>query len=428
MRLGRSLSAVFFFLLASSLSEGAFELKGVYGGSDKLTGDVLPKTIAIGVGDVDRDGVFETTDTLTMDDLNPRHLFYLSHRPINKIIHVKIDTNLLDRRDGMAQANYSYDLKNGWISFRYIYDESNTVEVHYETSRDVDVFAGNNDGIGGQSPALYRKGSGLNYTFEELTSYAFDVNDVAVGDVNKDGHLDYLLATNSFPILGYNDGSGDIGSVVNFTGTPPSSYVELVDYDSDGDLDLYVSPSAAQRIVPTSGDADWGIIENYGDGSFQLTMNSGINFWGTPTQIKMGDMDGDGDLDLVKIKQNGGPGISVHQAIISTGPFLHTAWHSRVIRGYTEPGFGWAFFDMDSFEMNSISPKYIAMDEDYIYISETSSHRIQKRRLDNYDLVRQVSNGQGGNLNQFDHPHGIAVDNDYVYVADRNNNRVHRRF
>ncbi|MBK7641604.1 MAG: VCBS repeat-containing protein [Planctomycetes bacterium] len=97
-------------------------------------------------------------------------------------------------------------------------------------------------------------------------------------------------------------------SGIDFTLTsgrfPPTQILEvkggglaLVDYDDDGDLDLFV-PNGAYLDAPDAGPGA-RLFENLGDLQFRdVTKEAGISFHGWGEGVAVGDYDGDGHDDL----------------------------------------------------------------------------------------------------------------------------------
>jgi hypothetical protein len=78
------------------------------------------------------------------------------------------------------------------------------------------------------------------------------------------------------------------------------------------------------------------------------------------------------------------------------------------------------------------NPRGITIDENYIYVADTTNHRIHKRNKNDFSLVQLYGIGapygvaQSGatGTNAFYNPYGVAVHNDILYVTDYYNNRI----
>ncbi|MEZ5943913.1 MAG: FG-GAP-like repeat-containing protein [Planctomycetaceae bacterium] len=124
------------------------------------------------------------------------------------------------------------------------------------------------------------------------------VNEIALGDIDGDGDIDAIVTRGASGVASYatvlfNDGTGaytessqDLG-YSNFTGAV------LGDFDRDGDLDLYLATSTG--VAGVTDDTD-RVYLNDGNGVFTQTSQI-FNF--LTEAVEMGDMDGDGDLDIV---------------------------------------------------------------------------------------------------------------------------------
>jgi subtilisin-like proprotein convertase family protein len=123
---------------------------------------------------------------------------------------------------------------------------------------------------------------------------------VAVGDVNGDGRLDIVTGNSSeYSVVYLQDSQGSFATPHYFgTDIPSTSSVAVADMDGDGAPDIITGNGGQQNIVYFSD----------GNGSFTVgAVTCGITFnvrcYGTgadtTTSVAVGDMDGDGDLDII---------------------------------------------------------------------------------------------------------------------------------
>jgi hypothetical protein len=152
-----------------------------------------------------------------------------------------------------------------------------------------DIFLVNGDGKG--NAALYRNaGSGRFVNVTKAAKLEFHGNGMgcAVGDYDNDGHPDLAVSSGDSIRLFHNEGNGTFKDVTETAGiktsdqsSDPSRSIALgvtfIDYDQDGDLDLYVTrssdfpvedpkePISLPEIATAPGNILW---RNNGDGTF----------------------------------------------------------------------------------------------------------------------------------------------------------------
>ncbi|TPG66601.1 FG-GAP-like repeat-containing protein [Hymenobacter nivis] len=128
------------------------------------------------------------------------------------------------------------------------------------------------------------------FSGSQQVSVGFKPFDVALGDVDGDGDLDIVTAnqTGSSASIRLNNGTGTFsGEQQVLVGDQPVS-VALGDVDGDGDLD-FVTTSASGTTA--------SVRLNNGAGAFSGDQDVAVGF--NPFDVALGDVDGDGDLDLV---------------------------------------------------------------------------------------------------------------------------------
>jgi hypothetical protein len=129
------------------------------------------------------------------------------------------------------------------------------------------------------------------------SSATSESNDIDSVDLEGDGDADLVIATTAGVFFYVNDGSGQFAdeTATRIDFNLPAEIVEFGDVDGDGDPDLFVSGATLQLTDPPAPNR---LFRNDGSGHFvrDLTFPVGA---GLTNDAEFGDLDGDGDLDLV---------------------------------------------------------------------------------------------------------------------------------
>ena len=220
------------------------------------------------------------------------------------------------RSTGSAWADYDND---GWLDL-------------YACNRDEANFLYHNNGDG---------------TFTRITAGAIatDVDNssgCAWGDYDNDGWLDLVVANSGTPCcLYHNEGNGTftkitVGPVV--TDTSRCNGASWGDMDNDGDLDLMV----ATGLLGMYNDL---LYRNNGDGTFtKITDSPVVNEATWSGGSAWGDFDSDGDLDLFVGGYDGHNRLYENDG---TGTFASIDTGIVVTDGNYTMGAGWADYDND---------------------------------------------------------------------------------
>lgn len=167
--------------------------------------------------------------------------------------------------------------------------------------------------IFGRQNLLFRNNGAPNFTFTDITSQAgfaepgnnHESQDVTVGDFDTDGDLDIFVAGNFQTIgsttnqLWRNNGNGtftDVASTLGIDQTPQNAQSCCSgDIDNDGLLDLVVGAPGAIAIFRNSGSSFTDVAS-----AAEVTVS------GTVVSCQLSDLDFDGKLDLLLGLQSGG--------------------------------------------------------------------------------------------------------------------------
>jgi len=210
----------------------------------------------------------------------------------------------------------------------------------YDNDGDLDLLVTNF----ARPNALYQNnGDG---TFTDVTARSGvgdqrgDTYGITFGDYDKDGDLDFYVTSYEFYPDQFYRNNGD-GTFTNLSEVVGLKNVEerglgvcSLDYDNDGDLDIYVANDFGNDVL----------YQNLGNGTFRdVSLEAGIKGPYNAMGVAAGDYDNDGDLDIYIT--NGGTNV-LHRNN-GDGTFTDVAKAAGV---EDTPGIGWGamFFDYDN--------------------------------------------------------------------------------
>jgi len=204
-----------------------------------------------------------------------------------------------------------------------------TVCADYDNDGDTDIIVANddwgnflfqNDGKGKFAEVALT--SGIAY---DLRGGAQSSMGVACGDYNNDGRLDFHMTSyqRELATLYKNLGGGLFGDVTRATGAGTGTFSHvtwgngLVDFDSDGDRDIFIAcghlnDNVAKYDDTTVYDARNILLMNTGKGKFVNVSDKcgdGLAAKLSSRGAAFDDLDNDGDIDAVILNSRGGPTI-----------------------------------------------------------------------------------------------------------------------
>ena len=176
-----------------------------------------------------------------------------------------------------------------------------------------------NNGDGTFTDIAMESGTAVNENGEEQAGMG-----VSVGDYDSDGHLDVLVTnfSDETPTLYHNDGSGaftdtTFAAKLGHERKYVSWGVGLVDLDNDGWKDIFIAnghvyPEVDRYPSETTYRQAKQVFRNLGNGTFQdMSRSAGAAIQAEKASrgAACGDLDGDGDLDIIVVNLNERPSV-----------------------------------------------------------------------------------------------------------------------
>ena len=168
------------------------------------------------------------------------------------------------------------------------------------------IALGDFDGDGDLDAAVANENNEINLVYENtggsfstaptnLGTLAARSRSIKAGDIDLDGDIDLVVGNFQGNIVWHeNDGTGTFADAVNISSSSGKTWpIELVDFDGDGDLDVIDgqdNPNTTNRIYRNSAANTSNVLFTAEDLGTELL---------DTRSLAVGDIDGDGWLDLV---------------------------------------------------------------------------------------------------------------------------------
>src|SRR6266545_7991585 len=165
------------------------------------------------------------------------------------------------------------------------------VPTDFNNRRDMDLLVVNY----GKAPELYsnqRDGTFRNVAKDVGLDVDGHWTSVAAGDVNKDGFTDFFYGRADGPgLFAFSDGKEKFKTTAAPSGSEAARAAQFLDYDNDGLLDCVVLTDKGVRV--------WRNVGNGWIDTSERAVASGMAMPGAGRLFAAGDIDSDGDTDII---------------------------------------------------------------------------------------------------------------------------------
>ncbi|MBV9304234.1 MAG: VCBS repeat-containing protein [Acidobacteriaceae bacterium] len=163
---------------------------------------------------------------------------------------------------------------------------------------------GHPDIILGTGQVLLGNGDGTFKAGKSLPFPAQIVASLVAGDFNHDGKMDLAVATTSdFVGVFLGNGDGTVRAPTWYSGVYQGEVISTGDIDGDGNLDLVLGPQSGQAFSPTpnnmGGTGGLAVLLGNGDGTFRGAQAYNTGTFSEAFGFAVADFTGDGKQDIV---------------------------------------------------------------------------------------------------------------------------------
>jgi len=167
------------------------------------------------------------------------------------------------------------------------------VPTDYDNRRDIDLLVINH----GDKPVLLgnlRDGSFRDVASDAGLGAGGRFSCAAAGDANKDGYTDFFFGVTDGPgLLAMSNGKGRFVTTVAPASTERAHAAQFLDYDNDGLIDLVALTNKGLRVLRNVG-TNWADVSDKAVAREIAAAVSSVS-----RSFASGDLDGDGDTDLI---------------------------------------------------------------------------------------------------------------------------------